>query len=83
MNSVIAYTAAPSLASAGSNALGFALVVGLIVVALLLGAFWWGSRRVARRRRPVGDVTAPRPGAPRDDSWSTPDEPREDGGRRG
>ncbi|MEU2543907.1 DUF6479 family protein [Streptomyces roseolus] len=83
MTSATLYTAAPSLASAGSNALTFGLVIGLIVVALLIGAFWWGSRRVARRRRAVGDPTASQPGAPRDDSWSTPDERREDGGRRG
>lgn len=82
MTSAPLYTAAPALASAGSNALGFALVIGLIVVAVLLGAFWWGSRRVARRRRSVGDTTAAQPGAPRDDSWSTPDERREDGDRR-
>ncbi len=90
MTSAIPYTAASApalapvsaLASAGSNAVGFALVVGLIVVALLLAAFWWGSRRVARRRRSVGDATASQPGAPRDDSWSTPDERRDEDGRR-
>ncbi|MFF7813504.1 DUF6479 family protein [Streptomyces roseolus] len=81
MTSAILHTAAPALASAGSNALGFALVIGVVVVVLLLGAFWWGSRRVARRRRPVGDPAASQPAAPRDDSWSTPDERREDGGR--
>ncbi|MER5737668.1 DUF6479 family protein [Streptomyces sp. NPDC002262] len=63
------------LASAGSNALGFGIVIGLVVVALLIGAFWWGSRRVARRRT-TGDATRVQPGAPRDDSWSTPDEQR-------
>ncbi|MFJ5709440.1 DUF6479 family protein [Streptomyces sp. NPDC093105] len=69
--------AAGALASAGSNALGFALAIGVLVVALLLGAFWWGSRRVARRRRHLGDPTRTQPRAPRDDSWSTPDERRD------
>ncbi|MFE6228411.1 DUF6479 family protein [Streptomyces sp. NPDC057854] len=72
-------SATGGLASAGSSALGFALAIGVVVVALLLGAFWWGSRRTARRRRPVGDPTRQQPRAPRDDSWSTPDE-RRDGG---
>ncbi|GGY36971.1 DUF6479 family protein [Streptomyces omiyaensis] len=76
-------SAAEVLASAGSNALGFGLAIGVVVVALLLGAFWWGSRRAARRRGPVGDPAGTRPEAPRDDSWSTPDERREDGGPRG
>ncbi|MFB7941137.1 DUF6479 family protein [Streptomyces sp. NPDC004779] len=83
MTSATLYTAGPSLASAGSNALGFGLAIGVIVVALLLAAFWWGARRAARRRRPLGDPTAARPGAPRDDSWSTPDERREGGDGRG
>ena len=43
---------APALASAGSNGVLFAVVIGVVVVAVLIGAFWWGSRRVARRRRP-------------------------------
>ncbi|MEU3604676.1 DUF6479 family protein [Streptomyces sp. NPDC035033] len=71
------------LASAGSNALGFGLVIGAVVVVLLLAAFWWGSRRVAHRRRPVGDPTRTQPGAPRDDSWSTPDERKDGGDGRG
>ncbi|MFD8013775.1 DUF6479 family protein [Streptomyces sp. NPDC058955] len=65
------------LASAGSNALVFALVIGVVVVALLLGAFWWGARRTARRRRSLGDPTRTLPQAPRDDSWSTPEERRD------
>ncbi|MGW6539395.1 DUF6479 family protein [Streptomyces sp. NPDC055051] len=83
MTSATLHTAGPALASAGSNALGFGLAIGVIVVALLLAAFWWGSRRAARRRRPVGDPSGTQPGAPRDDSWSTPDERREDGDARG
>ncbi|MFF9343791.1 MULTISPECIES: DUF6479 family protein [unclassified Streptomyces] len=77
MTSFLPYASADPLASAGSNALGFGLVIGLIVVALLIGAFWWGSRRVARRRA-TGDATRVQPGAPRDDSWSTPAEQRRD-----
>ncbi|MFI8509810.1 DUF6479 family protein [Streptomyces sp. NPDC085460] len=79
MTSASLSTAAPVLASAGSNALAFGLVIGAVVVALLLAAFWWGSRRAARRRRSQADPTAAQPAAPRDDSWSTPDERREHG----
>ncbi|MBT2442957.1 hypothetical protein J7E93_23180 [Streptomyces sp. ISL-36] len=71
--------AAPALAAAGSNALLFAVAIGVVIVGVLIGAFWWGSRRVARRRRPVGDPTRtqtpPQPPAePGRDSWSTPDD---------
>ncbi|MFG3343563.1 DUF6479 family protein [Streptomyces sp. NPDC048018] len=65
--------AMPVLASAGSNGVLFAVVIGLVVVALLVGAFWWGSRRVARRRRPVGDPTEAGTKAGRD-SWASPDD---------
>lgn len=71
--------ALPVLASAGSNAVLFAIGLGIVVVALLIGAFWWGSRRVARRRRPAGGPvptdtrsTDTRAGS---DSWKTPDDP--------
>ncbi|RKE22991.1 DUF6479 family protein [Streptomyces sp. TLI_171] len=49
------------------------LVPALIVVVLIIGAFVWGSRRVARRR-----VPPPQPGPAKDraESWSTPDEER-------
>ncbi|MDJ0460212.1 DUF6479 family protein [Streptomyces sp. H27-C3] len=43
-------------------------LVGIVVVALLLGAFWWGSRRTAERPMP------PQEPQPRSDSWQTPDE---------
>ncbi|MER5309316.1 DUF6479 family protein [Streptomyces sp. NPDC002773] len=69
-------TPGPALASAGSNAVWFAVAIGAVVVILLLAAFWWGSRRVARRRRSVGDPTqaAGRPGS---DSWTTPEHDRD------
>ncbi|GLW55501.1 DUF6479 family protein [Kitasatospora phosalacinea] len=45
------------------------VIPALIIVAALIGAFVWGSRRRARRRPPAG----PGPAAPRSDSWSTPE----------
>ncbi|MFF7176916.1 DUF6479 family protein [Streptomyces sp. NPDC008121] len=66
------FAAAPALASAGSNGVLFAVLIGAVVVILLLAAFWWGSRRAARRRRPVGDPTQSQAGAGRD-SWTTPE----------
>ncbi|MFE3182967.1 DUF6479 family protein [Streptomyces violascens] len=41
--------------------------VGIIVVAVLIGMFWFGSRRTARKRMP------PQEHRPRKDSWQTPD----------
>ncbi|MFF5973315.1 DUF6479 family protein [Streptomyces sp. NPDC012769] len=72
----------PVLASAGSNAVVFAIVIGVVVVAVLIGAFLWGSRRVARRRRPVGDPTQAHGRRGRDDSWTTPDEDQDLGDSR-
>ncbi|MFG2872459.1 DUF6479 family protein [Streptomyces sp. NPDC048338] len=60
-------------AAAGSNALFLAVAIGIVVVGVLLASFWWGSRRVARRRRPVGDPTLAKP-QPGGDSWTTPDD---------
>ncbi|GGT85792.1 MULTISPECIES: DUF6479 family protein [Streptomyces] len=61
-----------TLAAAGSNALLFAVAIGVVIVGVLLGAFYWGSRRAARRRRPVGDPTQANARHGRD-SWSTPE----------
>ncbi|MFD8600257.1 DUF6479 family protein [Kitasatospora sp. NPDC059646] len=47
------------------------LVPALIIAALLIGAFAWGSHRRAHRRPPV---TPGRPNGPRADSWTTPDD---------
>ncbi|HET6859190.1 MAG TPA: DUF6479 family protein [Streptomyces sp.] len=43
-------------------------LVGIVVVALLLGAFWWGSRRTEERPMP------PQEPQPRSDSWQSADE---------
>ncbi|MFJ4831811.1 DUF6479 family protein [Streptomyces sp. NPDC088747] len=62
------------LAADGSASL-FLLVAGVVVAALLIGAFWYGSRRAAQRKTP-----RPRPAdqnpqaAARKDSWQTPDD---------
>ncbi|MFD5555373.1 DUF6479 family protein [Streptomyces sp. NPDC127068] len=40
------------LAAGAPSALPIVLV-GIAVAAVLLGGFWWGSRRVARRRGPA------------------------------
>ncbi|GGX87740.1 DUF6479 family protein [Streptomyces minutiscleroticus] len=56
---------AQTLASAGSNSLLF-IVVGVVVVAVLLGAFVWGRRRTAHQPSPS------RVSQPRSDSWDTP-----------
>ncbi|MFD3696831.1 DUF6479 family protein [Streptomyces sp. NPDC058646] len=45
------------------------ILIGVLVAAGLLGAFWWGSR--ARRRKSADRLA----GQPRGDSWQTPDPP--------
>ncbi|MCX5206442.1 DUF6479 family protein [Streptomyces sp. NBC_00237] len=57
-----------TLAAEGSPAL-WLLVIGVPVVLLLLGAFWYGSKRAERHRANLPQE--PQPGA---DSWQTPDE---------
>ena len=42
--------------------------VGVVVLVVLIGAFWWGSRRTARR--PVPPVVR----QARSDSWHEPEE---------
>ncbi|MGW7611635.1 DUF6479 family protein [Streptomyces sp. NPDC054766] len=62
------------LAADGSSSL-FLIVAGVVVAALLIGAFWYGSRRAAHRKNPGARPAAPNPQtAPRQDSWQTPDE---------
>ncbi|MFB6526215.1 DUF6479 family protein [Streptomyces sp. NPDC056399] len=63
---------ASELAASGSPAL-LLLLIGVAVAVLLIGAFWWGSRRVARRRASVG-VGQPPAAEARRDSWTAPDE---------
>ncbi|MCB5164462.1 DUF6479 family protein [Streptomyces bambusae] len=58
----------------------FLIIVGVAVAALLLAGFWWGSRRLARRRRPSA---SPRQSPqPRQDSWQTPADDPEQGSPR-
>ncbi|MEU9415087.1 DUF6479 family protein [Streptomyces sp. NPDC051000] len=53
----------------------FLLVAGVVVAALLIGAFWYGSRRSARRKDPGAAPMDQSPqAAARQDSWQTPDE---------
>ncbi|WP_328672666.1 DUF6479 family protein [Streptomyces sp. NBC_00328] len=62
------------LAADGSSSL-FLIVAGVVVAALLIRAFWYGSRRAAHRKNPGARPAAPNPQtAPRQDSWQTPDD---------
>ncbi|MFJ7271687.1 DUF6479 family protein [Streptomyces sp. NPDC099050] len=52
----------------------FLLLAGVVVVALLIGAFWYGARRRARNLDP-GATTGQNPQArARQDSWHNPDD---------
>ncbi|CAL9335594.1 DUF6479 family protein [Streptomyces sp. enrichment culture] len=63
------------LAASGSPSL-FLILVGVVLVLLILGAFWWGSRRAARRKSPgpTGPTAQPPAAATRENSWDTPDD---------
>ena len=52
-------------------AAGLLLAVGLVLVAVLIGAFVYGSRRKSREGPPVRPGTVPGPG-PATGSWQTP-----------
>ncbi|WP_314250806.1 DUF6479 family protein [Streptomyces kutzneri] len=60
------------LAAEGQGAL-FLMFAGVVVVVLLVGAFWYGSRRSARRRAPVRSAEQNPVARGREDSWQTPD----------
>ncbi|MFI9152296.1 DUF6479 family protein [Streptomyces sp. NPDC053367] len=68
------------LAASGSPSI-FLIVIGIVLVLMILGAFLWGSRRAARRKSPgpAGPTAQPPAAASREDSWETPGE---DTGRR-
>ncbi|MFE9928484.1 DUF6479 family protein [Streptomyces sp. NPDC005533] len=69
------------LAAEGQGA--FLLVfAGVVVVALLLGAFWCGSRRSARRRAPARPAEQNPAARQREDSWRTPHDNAGDQGPR-
>ncbi|MFE5720187.1 DUF6479 family protein [Streptomyces erythrochromogenes] len=57
--------------SAEGQASLFLIFAGVVLVILLIGAFWYGSKRRRREAPP----TAQNPAAqPREGSWQTPDE---------
>ncbi|MFJ5546478.1 DUF6479 family protein [Streptomyces sp. NPDC093225] len=71
---MIASLASVPLAASGSPSL-WMIAAGVVVVAVLLGAFWYGSRRVRAGKDPgarPGNHTPP--AQAREDSWQTPDE---------
>ncbi|MFI5762414.1 MULTISPECIES: DUF6479 family protein [unclassified Streptomyces] len=50
------------------------IIVGVLVAVLLTGAFWYGSRRSARRRAPARPAQQNPEARARQDSWQTPDD---------
>ncbi|OEJ35069.1 DUF6479 family protein [Streptomyces subrutilus] len=52
----------------------FLILAGVAVVVLLLGAFWYGSRRSARRKAPAQPADQNPVARGREDSWQTPDD---------
>lgn len=63
-----------TLAATGSPPL-FLIAVGVVVAALLITAFWYGSRRVAARKDPGAAPADQAPAArARRGSWQTPDD---------
>ncbi|MFE2547533.1 DUF6479 family protein [Streptomyces sp. NPDC059355] len=60
------------LAAEGQGAF-FLVFAGVVVVVLLIGAFWYGSRRSARRRLPARPAEQNPVARGREDSWQTPD----------
>ncbi|MFF9984152.1 DUF6479 family protein [Streptomyces erythrochromogenes] len=62
-------TASETLAAEGQASL-FLILAGVVLVVLLIGAFWYGSRGRRRESPPAGqNLVAQR----REDSWQTPD----------
>uniref|UniRef100_A0AAU2K1U7 DUF6479 family protein n=1 Tax=Streptomyces sp. NBC_00049 TaxID=2903617 RepID=A0AAU2K1U7_9ACTN len=61
------------LAAEGQGAL-FLTLAGVVVVVLLIGAFWYGSRRSARRPAPARSAEQNPVARGREDSWQTPDD---------
>ncbi|MGW6843569.1 DUF6479 family protein [Streptomyces sp. NPDC054958] len=53
----------------------YLILVGVIVVVLLIGAFWYGTRRAAARKDPGTRPSEQGPAArARRESWQTPDD---------
>ncbi|WP_030194503.1 DUF6479 family protein [Streptomyces sp. NRRL S-87] len=71
---MIASLASVPLAAVGSPSL-WMIAAGVVVVAVLISAFWYGSRRVRARRDPgARPMDHTPPARAREDSWQTPDE---------
>ncbi|MEU9039913.1 DUF6479 family protein [Streptomyces sp. NPDC048352] len=66
--------ASAALAASGSPSL-LLILAGVVVAALLIGAFWYGTRRVAARKDP-GALPSDQSAAARarQESWQAPDE---------
>ncbi|MEU9253671.1 DUF6479 family protein [Streptomyces sp. NPDC048270] len=69
------------LAAEGQGSL-FLIFAGVVVVVVLIGAFWYGSRRSARRRAPAQPADQNPVARGREDSWQTPDDSTSDQGPR-
>ncbi|MGW7437640.1 DUF6479 family protein [Streptomyces sp. NPDC054849] len=66
--------ASAPLAATVSSSL-FLIIAGVIVAALLIAAFWYGTRRLSRRRDPGARPAEQNLQAQaRQDSWQTPDD---------
>ncbi|MEV7830925.1 DUF6479 family protein [Streptomyces subrutilus] len=65
-------TANEMLAAEGQGSL-FLIIAGVVLVALLIGAFWYGSRRNARRGAPARPAEHNPVAQSRQDSWETPE----------
>ncbi|MEV6578602.1 DUF6479 family protein [Streptomyces sp. NPDC051582] len=61
-----------NLAAEGQGAF-FLIFAGVVVVVLLIGAFWYGSRRSARRRAPARPAEQNPVARGREDSWQDGD----------
>ncbi|MEU3690436.1 DUF6479 family protein [Streptomyces narbonensis] len=68
----LASVTASELAVSGSSSL-LLILVGVVLVAILIGAFWWGTRRLARSRRSAR-VAQPPAAEARRDSWEAPED---------
>lgn len=66
--------ASEPLAASGFPSL-FLIVIGVVVAALLIAAFWYGTKRAAARKDPgARPSTQSPPARARQDSWQTPDD---------
>ncbi|MFE4547922.1 DUF6479 family protein [Streptomyces sp. NPDC056785] len=65
----------PHVLAADSSSSLPLIVAGVVLAALLIGAFWYGSRRTARRVDPGARPADQNPrAATRQDSWQTPND---------